>query len=71
MLRLFFNMRIVSKSPAEISMPISTLLELHSCANLACLVNLALCLFLLSQWKLGMHQYKKKKKLQVNLGILK
>ncbi len=39
---VFFNLRIVSKSPAEISMHIGAVLELHSHANLPCLVKLAL-----------------------------
>ncbi len=38
---VFFNFRIVSKSPAEISTPIGTVLELRSRANLPCLVKLA------------------------------
>ncbi len=38
---VFFNLRIVSKSPAEISMPIGAVLELRSHANLPRLVNLA------------------------------
>ncbi len=39
---VFFNLCVVSKSPAEISTPIGAVLELHSRANLPCLVNLAL-----------------------------
>ncbi len=39
---VFFNLRIVSKSPAGICPPIGSVLELHSCANLPCLVKLAL-----------------------------
>ncbi len=39
---LFFNVRIVSKSHAEFSPPISNFMELRSKANLLCLVNLAL-----------------------------
>ncbi len=39
---MFFNFHIVSKSPAEISTPISAVLELSSRANLPCLVKLAL-----------------------------
>ncbi len=43
MLRLFFNLRVVSKSPAdEISTPIGAVLELQSRTNLPCLVKLAL-----------------------------
>ncbi len=38
---VFFNVHIVSRSTAEISTPISAVLELRSCANLPCLVNLA------------------------------
>ncbi len=33
-LRLFFNVRIVSKSPAEISPPIGAFMELRSNTNL-------------------------------------
>ncbi len=39
---VFFNVRIVCKSPAEISPPICTFMELFSKANLPCLVHLAL-----------------------------
>ncbi len=42
---VFFNLRFVSKSPAEISIPIGALLELRSRANLPCLVKLALKVF--------------------------
>ncbi len=38
---VFFNLHVVSKSPAEISTPISSVLELWSCANLHCLENMA------------------------------
>ncbi len=38
---MFFHLRIVRKSPAEISMPVGAVLELHSRADLTCLVNLA------------------------------
>ncbi len=31
---MFFNLCVVSKSPTDISMPIGTVLELRSCANL-------------------------------------
>ncbi len=41
---VFFNLHVVSKSPAEISTPIGALLELCSRANLPCLVKLALSL---------------------------
>ncbi len=41
-LRLFFNVHIVSKSPAEISPPIGAFMELRSNSNLPSLVNLAL-----------------------------
>jgi len=37
---VFFNVRIVSKSPAEFSPSISDFMELRSIANLPCLVNL-------------------------------
>ncbi len=43
---MFFNVRIVSKSPAELSPPIGAFMELRYNANLPCLVNLAL-----SVWK--------------------
>ncbi len=39
---VFFNVHIVSKSPAEFSPPIGAFMELLSNANLPCLVNLAL-----------------------------
>ncbi len=39
---VFFNLRIVSKSPAEFSPPIGVVLELRSRANLPCLVKLSL-----------------------------
>ncbi len=39
---MFFNVRIISKSHAEFSPPIGGFMELHSNANLPCLVNLAL-----------------------------
>ncbi len=39
---MFFNLRVVSKSPADISTPIAAVLELRSHANLPCLVKLAL-----------------------------
>ncbi len=42
---MFFNLHIVSKSPAEISIPIGTVLELRSRANLSCLVKLALTVY--------------------------
>ncbi len=42
MLHVFFHLRIVSKSPAEISPPICAVLELCSRANLPCLLKLAL-----------------------------
>ncbi len=38
---MFFNLRVVSKSPTETSTPIGTVLELLSRANLLCLINLA------------------------------
>ncbi len=44
-LRLFFNVHIVSKSPAECSPPIGAFMELCSNANLPCLENLALDIF--------------------------
>lgn len=40
---MFFNVRIVSRSPAEISTPICALMGLWSHANLTCLLNLAFC----------------------------
>ncbi len=40
---VFFHLRVVSKSPAEISTPIGAVLELCSRANLPCLVKLASC----------------------------
>lgn len=39
---VFCFLRVVSKSLAEISMPIGAVLELCSCANLPCFVKLAL-----------------------------
>ncbi len=39
---LNFNLRVVSKSPTEMSPPIGALLELLSRANLPCLLKLAL-----------------------------
>ncbi len=39
---VFFNLRVVSKSPAEISTAIGAVLELRSCINLPWLVKLAL-----------------------------
>ncbi len=39
---VFFNLCIVIKSPAEMSLPIGAVLELRSSANLPCLVKLAL-----------------------------
>ncbi len=39
---VFFNMRIVSKTPAEFFSRIGAFMELRSNANLPCLVNLAL-----------------------------
>ncbi len=44
MLCLFFHLHIVSKSPAEIYMPISVVLELRSLLNLPCVVKLAIML---------------------------
>ncbi len=41
-LRLFFNVRMASKPPAEFSPPICVFMELRSNANFLCLVNLAL-----------------------------
>ncbi len=38
---VFFYLRVVTKSPAEMSMSIGAVLELHSHANLPCLVKLA------------------------------
>ncbi len=38
---VFFNVRIVSKSPTEFSPPICAFMELSLNANLPCLVNLA------------------------------
>ncbi len=38
---VFFNVHIVSKSPAELSPPICAFMEMRSNANLPCLVNLA------------------------------
>ncbi len=38
---VFFNLRVVSKSPTEISTPIGAVLELCSRANLPCFVKLA------------------------------
>ncbi len=43
---VFFNLCVVSTSPAEISMPIGAILELRSRANLPCLVKLALCQYM-------------------------
>ncbi len=43
---VFFNLRIVSSSPAELSTPLGAFMELQSHANLLCLVNLALSFFL-------------------------
>ncbi len=43
-LRLFFNVRIVSKSPEELSPPICTFMELRTNANLPFLVNGPMCL---------------------------
>ncbi len=40
---VFFNVCIVSKSPAEFSPRIGAFMELCSNANLSCLVNMALC----------------------------
>ncbi len=42
---VFFNLRIVSKSPAEISTSIGDVLELRSCANLpgTTLNNILIC----------------------------
>ncbi len=52
---VFFNLCIVSKSLAEIFMPICAVLELRSCANLPCWINLALILLFsedtLNLWK--------------------
>ncbi len=42
-IKLFFNVRIVSKSPAELSPPIGAFMELYSNANLPCLLYLAHC----------------------------
>ncbi len=42
---VFFNVHIVSKSPAECSPPIGAFMELCSNANLPCMVNLALDIF--------------------------
>ncbi len=39
---VFFNVRIVRKSPAEISPPVCAFMELFSKANLPCLVHLYL-----------------------------
>ncbi len=36
------NVRIVSKSPTEVFPPIGAFIDLHSYANLPCLVNLGL-----------------------------
>jgi len=41
-LLLFFNVRIVSKSPTELYTPISAFIGLQSHTNLTYLVNLAL-----------------------------
>lgn len=48
---MFFILHVISKSPAEISMPIGAVLELRSRANLPCLVKLALNVSLHSQVK--------------------
>ncbi len=42
---IFFNVRIVSKSPTEFSPPIGAFMELRSNANLPYLANLALNVF--------------------------
>ncbi len=47
---MFFNLRVVSKSPAEISTPIGAVLELCSRANLPCLVKLSLVLLSLREF---------------------
>ncbi len=39
---VFFNVHLISRSPAEFSPPIGTFMELRSNARLPCLVNLAL-----------------------------
>ena len=44
---VFFNVHIVSKSPAEISPPIADILELRARANFHCLVNQALSVIFL------------------------
>ncbi len=46
---VFFKLHVVSKSPAEICTPIGAVLELRSRSNLPCLVNLALCLSIISR----------------------
>ncbi len=50
---VFFNLHVVSKSPAEISTPIGTVLELRSRANLPCLVKLAPKVWYSLVWPLG------------------
>lgn len=39
---MFFNLRVVSRSRAELSAPVDAVLKLRSIAGLLCLVNLAL-----------------------------
>ncbi len=41
-LRLFFNVRMASKPPAEFYPPTGAFMELRSNANFPCLVNLSL-----------------------------